>query len=166
MRVPGMGGPRAVIGAALDHIAAAGIAVESVSRVLTTDPIGPSQRRYANAAAILGSTRAPGDLLALTQDIETSFGRRRRGQRWRARPLDIDLILWSGGVFVSDRLTIPHPAFRTRHFVLDPAAEIAPNWRDPLTGRTLRQLSTRLTAPRPLPRARNTNCANTARVGP
>ena len=154
MRVPGVGGPRAVLRATIDHIAARGITVDAVSRIVTSAPVGPSQRRYANAAALVTSDRGPQAMLHEMQAIERAFGRRRRGQRWRARPLDIDLILWSGGAYCSDRLAIPHPAFRIRPFVLAPAAEIAPLWRDPSTGLTLRQLSTRLTAPRPLPSAR------------
>ena len=154
MRVPGVGGPRAVLRATIDHIAARGITVDAVSRIVTSAPVGPSQRRYANAAALVTSDRGPQAMLHEMQAIERAFGRRRRGQRWRARPLDIDLILWSGGAYCSDRLAIPHPAFRMRPFVLAPAAEIAPLWRDPSTGLTLRQLSTRLTAPRPLPSAR------------
>ena len=163
MRVPGVGGPRAVLRAAIDRMAAKGIAVDEVARIVTSAPVGPSQRRYANSAALVTSDLRPEAMLREMQAIERAFGRRRRGQRWRARPLDIDLILWSGVDFVSDRLAIPHPAFRIRPFVLGPAAEIAPLWRDPSTGLTLRQLSTRLTAPRPLPRARNTNRVNSAR---
>ena len=154
MRVPGLGGPRAVLRAAIDHIAASGIAVDEASHIVISAPVGPSQRRYANSAAVVASDLQPDAMLHELQAIERAFGRRRRGQRWRARPLDIDLILWSGGAYCSDRLAIPHPAFRIRPFVLAPAAEIAPLWRDPSTGLTLRQLSTRLTAPRPLPSAR------------
>jgi 2-amino-4-hydroxy-6-hydroxymethyldihydropteridine diphosphokinase len=60
--------------------------------------------------------------------------------------LDLDIVLWSGGAWASPGLTIPHPRFRTRQFVLGPAASIAPTWRDPLSGLTLRQLAYRLAA--------------------
>ena len=163
MRVPGVGEPRAVLRAAIDHIAAEGIAVDEIARIVTSAPVGPSQRRYANSAALVTSDHGPEAIFHEMQAIERAFGRRRRGQRWRARPLDLDLILWSGGTYCSDRLVVPHPAFRFRPFVLRPGAEIAPLWRDPTTGLTLRQLSTRLTAPRPLPSARNTNRVNSAR---
>jgi 2-amino-4-hydroxy-6-hydroxymethyldihydropteridine diphosphokinase len=59
--------------------------------------------------------------------------------------IDLDIVLWSGGVWGDDRLTIPHPAFRSRRFVLDPLGEIVPDWRDPLTQLTVRQLAARLT---------------------
>jgi 2-amino-4-hydroxy-6-hydroxymethyldihydropteridine diphosphokinase len=57
--------------------------------------------------------------------------------------LDLDIVLWSGGAWSSPDLTVPHIAFRERGFVLDPAAAIAPAWRDPVSGLTLRQLAAR-----------------------
>ncbi len=75
--------------------------------------------------------------------IERVFGRDRRGQRWRSRTLDLDIVLWSGGTWYGPRLAIPHPLFRQRDFVLRPAAQIAPDWRDPVSGLTLRQLAAR-----------------------
>uniref|UniRef100_UPI0015771B8A 2-amino-4-hydroxy-6- hydroxymethyldihydropteridine diphosphokinase n=1 Tax=Sphingomonas bacterium TaxID=1895847 RepID=UPI0015771B8A len=79
-----------------------------------------------------------------------AFGRR-RGRRWGARVLDLDIVLWSGGSWRSPGLTIPHPAFRDRRFVLDPMVALAPRWRDPVTGLTIRQLAAQLTRRRPLP---------------
>ena len=140
-----------MIGAALAALDAAGLAVRARSPVLTSAPLGPSRRRYANAAALVDSHLEPEDVLDRLQALEQGFGRRRRGARWGARVLDLDLVLWSGGAWESERLTIPHPAFRQRRFVVAPAAAIAPAWRDPGTGRTLRQLAARLTRAKPLP---------------
>lgn len=151
MRHPAFGSPRAVVDAALIELDRQ-FGVRAVSCVVQSAPLGPSRRRYANAAAVLAAGLAPQDMLAALQAIERAFGRRRRGQRWGARVLDIDLILWSGGALVAQGLQIPHPAFRERRFVLEPAAAIAPCWRDPTTGLSLRQLHARLTRPRPLPR--------------
>ena len=120
--------------------------------MLTTAPVGPSQRRYANAAALIETRRKPEKLLKLFKRIERKFGRRGGGQRWSARVLDLDIVLWGGGAYAAPGLTIPHPSFRERTFVLGPAAAIAPRWRDPITGLTLRQLTARLTARRPLSR--------------
>ena len=113
--------------------------------MLLTDPIGPSIRRYANSAAVIESSLEPPALLALLKRIEREFGRRLGGQRWSARVLDLDLVLWSGGCFAAPNLTIPHPLFRERAFVLAPAAAVAAGWRDPVTGLTIRQLRARLT---------------------
>lgn len=150
MRVPGVGAPRQAVEAALTALAAEALTVEAASPVIETAPLGPSHRRYANAAAIVVTKLDPPALLALLQSIERTFGRQRRGQRWRARPLDLDIVLWNGGSWTSAALTIPHREFRRRSFVLEPASAIAPRWRDPLTGLTLSRLRARLTRPRTL----------------
>lgn len=113
--------------------------VRAVSPILRTPALGPSKRRYANAAAILDTSESPPELLARLKAIERAFGRR-PGLRWGARVIDLDIILWSEGAWSSPGLTIPHPQFRARGFVLHPLISIAPAWRDPLTGRTVRQL--------------------------
>ena len=114
--------------------------------------MGPSNRRYANAAIIIETAITPPELLDHLKSMEASFGRRLgTGTRWGARVLDLDIILWSGGLWVSPGLAIPHPAFRERGFVLTPAADIAPDWRDPVTGLRLRHLKARLDRKGPHP---------------
>jgi 2-amino-4-hydroxy-6-hydroxymethyldihydropteridine diphosphokinase len=141
-----------VVAAATDLIDETLGQVLASSPVIDSAPVGPSLRRFANAALVLESALQPLDLLAALQWLEAQLGRVRRGQRWRSRVIDLDLILWSGGVMAEPRLQVPHPLFRQRHFVLGPAAAIAPDWRDPLTGLTLAHLHARLTRRRPLPR--------------
>jgi len=126
--------------------------VLAFSPIIDTAPIGPSLRRYANAALVLESELDPLGLLDCLQEAEAALGRVRRGQRWRSRVIDLDIVLWSGGVVAEPQLAIPHPLFRGRDFVLGPATAIAPDWRDPLIGLTLRQLYARLTHHRPVPR--------------
>lgn len=139
------GSPEALIEEALRRVP--GILLAR-STTLRTRPIGPSQRVYANAAAILETDLAPAALLCTLQSIEADLGRRRRGQRWRARPIDLDILLWSEGVVASPALTIPHRAMRARSFVLAPLAQIAPDWRDPVTALQVRHLLARLRKPR------------------
>ncbi|WP_234026451.1 2-amino-4-hydroxy-6-hydroxymethyldihydropteridine diphosphokinase [Qipengyuania thermophila] len=126
--------------------------VEAVAPVLRSAPLGPSRRRYANGALVLASALEPLALLAALKELERRLGRRPGGQRWSARVLDCDIVLWSGGGWRSRDLTIPHSAFRARCFVLRPLAAVAPLWRDPATGLTPRHLLARLTRPRPLTR--------------
>jgi 2-amino-4-hydroxy-6-hydroxymethyldihydropteridine diphosphokinase len=146
------GWPQEVLAAALERLEAEGLKIAAAARAIASDPIGPSIRRYANSAAIVETPLEPPELLALLKRIEREFGRRAGGQRWRARVLDLDIVLWSGGAYVDRTLTIPHLLFRERDFVLRPASAIAPDWRDPVTGLTLRQLHARLTRRGPLPR--------------
>ena len=91
-----IGTPRKVLDAALLALANEGVDVLAVAPVIETAPIGPSLRRYANGAAIITTPLLPDALLALFKRVEARFGRR-RGQRWSARTLDLDIILWSGG---------------------------------------------------------------------
>ncbi|PIW56344.1 MAG: 2-amino-4-hydroxy-6-hydroxymethyldihydropteridine diphosphokinase [Sphingomonadales bacterium CG12_big_fil_rev_8_21_14_0_65_65_10] len=139
-RLRPFGDPRHVVRAAMEELAALGT-VTARSPIVASDPVGPAQRRFANAAVLLDSAFDPSSLLAGLKRLEREFGRRRSGQRWRDRTLDLDIVLWSGGAYAEPDLQIPHPLFRERDFVLAPAAAIAPRWRDPVTGRTLRQLA-------------------------
>ncbi|OYW16609.1 MAG: 2-amino-4-hydroxy-6-hydroxymethyldihydropteridine diphosphokinase [Novosphingobium sp. 12-64-8] len=146
-----LGPPHAVLRAALAAMAARGLALERVSPIMASAPLGPSRRRYANAAAVVRSELEPPALLDVLHEIENAFGRVRRGARWGARTLDLDIVLWSGGCWHDDRLIVPHREYRRRAFVLAPAARIAPHWRDPLTGLTAKHLLARLTRRKPAP---------------
>jgi 2-amino-4-hydroxy-6-hydroxymethyldihydropteridine diphosphokinase len=139
---------------AIDALEMPGIDVFTVSSIMSSAPVGPSQRRYANAAAILSSSLSPDKLLLRLHNIEAHFGRVRHGQKWRSRVLDLDIILWSGGIHISNNpaLSIPHISMRERSFVLGPANNIAPDWRDPISNLTISQLFHRLNRAKPLDR--------------
>ncbi len=143
------GSPEATLRAALAALAG----VRAVSAIRATPALGPAGRAFANAVAIVDSDLMPDALLAELKAIERAFGRR-AGRRWGPRVLDLDIILWSEGAWGGPGPIVPHPEYRRRAFVLEPLAELAPNWRDPLTGATVRHLLARLTAPRPMPRSR------------
>ena len=120
----------------------------AVSRIHHGPALGPAGRGFANAVAIVESKLEPDELLAGLKALERAFGRR-PGRRWGPRSLDLDIILWSEGPWDGPGPIVPHAAFRGRAFVLKPLAELAPDWRDPVSGLTVRQLLFRLTAPRP-----------------
>lgn len=140
------GSPARTLRAALAQLGSA-----SVSKIRATPALGPAGRGFANAVAIVESALDPEELLAELKAIERAFGRR-PGRRWGPRVLDLDIILWTGGAWGGPGPIVPHPAFRDRAFVLQPLAELAPGWRDPLSTLTIRQLLARLTARRPHPR--------------
>jgi len=145
------GAPVAVVEAAATAIAGLG-EVEAISAIRATPALGPAGRGFANAVLLLSTRLGPDELIAELKDLERRFGRR-GGRRWGPRVLDLDIILWSDGAWEGPGIVIPHPAFRARAFVLDPLAEIASGWRDPVTGASVRQLRARLRASRPVDRS-------------
>ena len=144
--------PKAILREAVEHLRSIGRLL-AIGPILTTAPIGPSLREYANSALLIESRLSPTDMLLALQAIEADLGRRRH-RRWGARTLDIDIILWSGGRWSTRDLRIPHPAFRTRDFVLSPLSGVAPNWSDPLSGLSVRHLHARMRKAAPLRRPR------------
>lgn len=105
-----------------------------------TAPVGPPQPDFLNGCALLEVSLSPEALLERLQATEQRYGRVRR-ERWGPRTLDLDLIFYGGLCLESARLQVPHPRFRERAFVLLPLAELAPEWIDPLTGRTVADLA-------------------------
>jgi 2-amino-4-hydroxy-6-hydroxymethyldihydropteridine diphosphokinase len=113
----------------------------AVSRYHDTVPVGITgpQPLYLNAAATGEATLSARDLLDALLAIEAARGRERPFPN-APRTLDLDLILYGDLVIDGPGLTVPHPRFRERRFVLEPLAEIAPEAVDPVTGRTIREL--------------------------
>jgi 2-amino-4-hydroxy-6-hydroxymethyldihydropteridine diphosphokinase len=88
----------------------------------------------------VGETSLPAsDLLVALLDIEKQFGRE-RPYPGAPRTLDLDLVLYDDEIIDSPDLIVPHPRFRERRFVLEPLAEVAADWRDPVSGRTVGEL--------------------------
>ena len=106
-----------------------------------TEPVGvPGQQpRFLNAAVVGTTALGPRALLETLLDIERQAGRT-RPFHGAARTLDVDLILIGGVIVNEPDLVIPHPRFRERRFVLEPLAEIAPDLKDPVTGKTIGEL--------------------------
>ena len=116
-----------------------GINFIAVSSWYQTKPIGPPQPNYLNGCAILDVKQTPEELLVLLQAIELQFGRIRQ-EKWGARTLDLDILLYDDLIINTPNLTIPHPRMNERAFVLVPLAEIAPQWQEPKSGKAIAQL--------------------------
>lgn len=117
----------------------AGIKLLKCSSLYQTAPVGPPQPDYINACATLTVSLPPLVLLDTLLAIEAQFGRVRL-ERWQARTLDLDLLLYGELILDTPRLTIPHPRMSDRAFVLVPLAEIARDWLEPVSQRTIAQL--------------------------
>lgn len=118
-----------------------GIEIKHTSSWYQTKPVGniEPQPDYLNGCAVLEVAQNPPELLTLLQATEIQFGRVRT-ERWSARTLDLDLLLYDDLILNTPDLIIPHPRMHERAFVLVPLAEIAPNWIEPVSKVKIAQL--------------------------
>ncbi|MCP4125944.1 MAG: 2-amino-4-hydroxy-6-hydroxymethyldihydropteridine diphosphokinase [Gammaproteobacteria bacterium] len=100
---------------------------------------GLDQPDYINAVAVVETALKPEELLLQLQAIETAQGRT-RGERWGARTLDLDLLLYGSDKIDMPDLKVPHPGMHERAFVLYPLFEIAPELEIPRRGRLIELL--------------------------
>ena len=133
--------PQDTIAAALDALAAAGVAIAARSSDWSSPAWpDPSDPPYVNAVAAVDTALAPRPLLDVLHAVEAEFGRA-RSVRNAPRTLDLDLIDHQGRVESDENgLEIPHPRATGRAFVLLPLQEIAPDWHDPVSGRGIGDL--------------------------
>lgn len=115
----------------------------TVSSFVETTPmdVGPEHGPYLNAAVVGDTQLSARMLLERLLDIEEERGRA-RPYYMAPRTLDADLILYGRERIEEDGLSVPHPRFREREFVLAPLAEIAPEMIDPVTGKQILDLLT------------------------
>ncbi|HEY8459591.1 MAG TPA: 2-amino-4-hydroxy-6-hydroxymethyldihydropteridine diphosphokinase [Blastocatellia bacterium] len=130
---------------ALKEIRDAGLNLAAISSIYETEPVDYlDQPDFLNMAVAVSSPRLePFSLLRLCLDAEKRLGRERLTPKG-ARTIDIDLLLFDGAVIDGVRdgiaLTLPHPRLSARRFALAPLAEIAPEIRHPVSGKTIRRL--------------------------
>ncbi|MBN2367213.1 MAG: 2-amino-4-hydroxy-6-hydroxymethyldihydropteridine diphosphokinase [Calditrichaeota bacterium] len=114
--------------------------VLSVAPLYETTPYGfKEQPDFLNSVILMQTTLFPHDLLQRLKDIETAVGRKKR-EKWGPREIDLDIIFYDNLSLHSADLTIPHPDFRNRRFVLKPLNDIAPQWKSPLDGETVSEM--------------------------
>ncbi|MGB3299987.1 MAG: 2-amino-4-hydroxy-6-hydroxymethyldihydropteridine diphosphokinase [Phormidesmis sp.] len=126
-----------------------GIRMIARSPLYKTAPVGPPQPDYLNACLAVETGLSARSLLHQLLAIENQFGRVRH-ERWGARSLDLDLLLFGDQIIDLPGLTVPHPRLHERAFVLVPLMDVAPHivpeWSHPIFGKTIAQLSADLLA--------------------
>jgi 2-amino-4-hydroxy-6-hydroxymethyldihydropteridine diphosphokinase len=149
---PQYGPPRETLTAALAALEADGVTILARSSWYRTEPLPrSSQPWFVNAIVSIATALGPEELLAALQSMETRFGRV-RSEPNAARVLDLDLIDYQGKVLQTLSLLLPHPRLHQRRFVLAPLAEIAPDWRHPISGLRAEQLLAELSDEQPVER--------------
>jgi len=114
--------------------------VITCSALFKTEPVGVTgQDWYINCVAQVNTSQPPVQFLKNLLTIEARMGRVRKN-RWEARNIDLDILLFGQEIVASDDLVIPHPLLHKRRFVLEPLSQLAPHLIHPLLGVTMQQL--------------------------
>lgn len=101
------------------------------SAIYRSEPVGPSDKEFLNAAVLLDTDLPPAALLEELKQQEKRQGRPSRYPKWTARTLDLDIISYDHLVIETDTLIIPHQDYKERLFVLHPLKDVLPDWKDP-----------------------------------
>lgn len=135
-----LGDPPAQLRNAIEHLRnQAGMALVAVSSLYRSAPLGAAdQPDYCNAVICVETTLTARETLDCLLAIERAMGRRRGGERWVSRRIDLDLLLFGDAVIDEPGLRVPHPEMHKRNFVMIPLAEIAPDAQLPGQGTAAR----------------------------
>lgn len=140
-----IGDRRATLCAARDRLAALpGVRLIAQSPLYETEPVGvkPEHQhlRFLNAVLILETDRPLADLQPAVQDVEQALGRVRGPDRFAPRTIDVDILYAGAYVHETDQLTLPHPRWARRRFVVQPLADLRPELVLPGERHTVREI--------------------------
>ena len=139
---PTYGSPMDTLKAALNELTRRGVEIRQLSPWYRSAPVPASEQPwFVNAVAEVASELPADRLLALLHEVEEAFGRVRTVPN-APRRIDLDLLDFRGGIAPErpGKATLPHPRLAARAFVLRPLADLAPDWRHPVTGQPISEL--------------------------
>ena len=140
-----LGDRKANLEMALQQLQAEETVVQQQSSIYETEPVERvDQPHFLNLVCRIESRLNPQALLELCHRIENRMGRVRQEPKG-PRNIDIDILFYGRLILELPLLKIPHPALRQRRFVLTPLEEIAPEFSDPVTGKSIHQLRSECT---------------------
>lgn len=140
-----LGDRQAYLQAGINEFPSRGIKLIQCSSVYATEPVGKNaQPWFLNTVVEVTTKLQPEELLGVCLEIEKTHFRIRRETNG-PRTLDIDIILFGDLVVGNSTITIPHPRYAGRRFVLEPLAEIAAEVIDPQRGQPISEIITQLT---------------------
>lgn len=114
--------------------------VLTVSKLIQTEPYGGvEQEDFLNGCLEMETLLTPEELLELLHGIEAEAGRERK-IHWGPRTLDMDILFYDRECIETEELLIPHGDLQNRRFVLEPLGELAPNFRHPVIGKTVKEM--------------------------
>jgi 2-amino-4-hydroxy-6-hydroxymethyldihydropteridine diphosphokinase len=127
---------------ALERLPSEDIRVVRASAVYETEPRDFSEQPwFLNQIVEIETSLFPRQLLSRLQKIELGLGRVREREQWKGpRTIDIDILFYGNAIVSTPGLEIPHPRLTDRRFVLEPLAELAPEFRHPRTRQTVKEL--------------------------
>ena len=135
-----IGAREKMLQAAIDALEAPDLRILRASPVYETEPMDVRDQPWFLNLVVEGETSLfPRQLLARIGKIERKLGRRRLIEKG-PRTIDIDILFYGHFVVQMSELVIPHPRFAERRFVMAPMADLAAEWRDPRSRKTMREL--------------------------
>lgn len=110
------------------------------SPIYSSEPVGPSEQDFLNAAVVIKTGLRPEKLFKKLKAQEKNQGRPSRYPKWIARTIDLDIIAYDDLVLHTDSLIIPHNEYTKRLFVLLPLKDVLPDWKDPENAQLIDEL--------------------------
>lgn len=111
------------------------------SSLYETEPWGfEAESCFLNMVVEIETELEPDPLLQQIQAIESMLGRKREGEGYQSRPIDIDILFYEEHVIWQPDLMVPHPLMQDRRFVLAPLCDLAPALVHPIFNRTVKEM--------------------------